>query len=68
MMFSKKEYDRGDAIAISWHIGDIQGLDDSLTDEQARTVLSNFERHHEGSMEAMWEDLKLHIDMFKEEQ
>jgi predicted ribonuclease toxin of YeeF-YezG toxin-antitoxin module len=65
-MFTREEYDRGDAIAISWHIDDVKGLDDSLTDDQAREILSNFEQNHDGSMQAMWEDLQLHIDWFKE--
>lgn len=63
-MFTKAEYDRGDAIAISWHIDDVKSLDDSLTDEQAREILANFERHHEGSMEQMWDDLQYHINEF----
>ncbi len=67
-MFSKETYERGDAIAISWHIDDVKGLDSSLTDEQAREILARFEKHHEGSMEAMWWDLQFHIDNFKEEK
>ena len=67
-MFTKEEYERGDAIMISWHIDDIKGLDDSLTDDEAREILENFDRHHEGSMEAMWDDLKYHIDEFKREK
>ncbi len=67
-LFDKEVYEWGDAIAISFHIDDVKGLDDTLTDEQARDILSRFERHHEGSDEALWEDLKLHIDMWKEDQ
>jgi hypothetical protein len=65
-MFTKEEYDRGDAVAISWHIDDVKSIDPSLTDDQAREVLANFERHHEGGMETMWEDLKFHVNYFKE--
>ena len=65
-MFTQLEYDRGDAIAISWHIDDVKGLDSNLTDEEARQVLANFEKHHEGSMESMWADLQFHVDNFKE--
>ncbi len=64
-MFTKEEYERGDAVAFSWHIDDVKGLDNGLTDEQAREILSNFERRHDGSQESMWEDLQLHVDMFK---
>lgn len=67
-MFTQAEYDRGDAIAISWHIDDIKEIDPDLTDDQAREILANFDNHHEGSMESMWEDLKYHIDEFKESQ
>jgi hypothetical protein len=67
-MFTKEEYARGDAIMLSWHIDDVKGLDHSLTDDEAREVLRRFEQHHEGSQEAMWDDIKLHIDMFKEDK
>lgn len=65
-MFTKEEYDNGDAIAISWHIDDVKGLDGTLTDEEAREILANFNKHHEGSMEQMWHDLQYHIDYYKE--
>lgn len=67
-MFALEEYENGNAVAISWHIDDVKSLDDTLTDEQAREILANFERHHEGSMETMWEDLQYHVDNWKEEQ
>lgn len=67
-MFTQAEYDRGDAIHIDWHIDDVKGLDESLTDEQAREILANFQNHHEGSMQAAWEDLELHISMWREDQ
>lgn len=65
-MFKQSTYDRGDAIAISWHIDDVKAIDDSLTDEQAREVLRRFENHHEGSMESMWWDLEFHVNELKE--
>jgi hypothetical protein len=67
-MFSKKTYDSGNAIEISWHIDDVKSLDNTLTDEQAREVLARFDHHHEASMETMWDDLKFHIDLYREEQ
>lgn len=67
-MFTKEEYERGDAVAFSWHIDDVKGLDSSLTDEEAREILANFDNHHEGSQEAMWYDLEYHINEFKEER
>lgn len=66
-MFSLKEYESGNAIAISWHIDDVKAIDDSLNDEQARQVLANFADHHEGSMESMWDDLQYHVNNFKED-
>lgn len=66
-MFTQQEYDRGDAIAISWHIDDVQAIDSDLTDEQARQVLKNFENHHDGSQEAMWQDLEYHVGEFRNE-
>lgn len=50
-----------DTVSFSWHIEDVKSINDKLTDEQAREVLGNFEKHHEGSMEAMWEDLAYHV-------
>lgn len=67
-MFTMKEYEDGDAIAFSWHIEDVLSLDASLTVEQARVILANFNNHHEGSQDAMWADLQYHIDDFKVEQ
>ena len=55
-------------IAIIWSIEDVQGLDKKLTDEQAFEVLKNFEKHHDGSMEQMWLDLRYHIDEYKREE
>lgn len=65
-MFSKETYERGDAIAISWHIDDVKEFDPKLTDDEAREILANFENHHEGSMESMWDDLQFHVNNFKE--
>lgn len=67
-LFDREVYERGDAIAISFHIEDLQYIDDTLTDQEAREVLARFEKHHEGSDESLWEDIKLHIDMYREEQ
>lgn len=64
-MFTQDKYNRGDAIAISWHIEDVKAIDNDLTDEQARKVLANFAKHHDGSMEQMWVDLEYHVGEFK---
>ena len=66
-MFTQAEYDRGDAIAFSWHIDDVKYIDENLTDEQAREILARFAKHHDGSQEQMVEDLAYHVDLFKEE-
>lgn len=65
-MFTIDTYEKGDAIAFSWHIDDVKSIDSSLTDEQAREVLSNFNSYHDGSQEAMWEDLKINVNWYKE--
>lgn len=64
-MYTLETYERGDAVAFSWHIDDVKGFDPSLTDEEAREILKNFERHHDGSQQAMWDDLEYHVDEFK---
>ena len=66
-MFTQAEYDRGDAVAFSWHKDDFKKIDPDLKDEQARQVLANFEKHHEGSQEAMWLDLEYHVDELNRE-
>jgi hypothetical protein len=62
--YLREQYEADKAI-ITWQIEDVQGLDDSLSDQAALTILKNFENHHEGSMESMWLDLQYHIDEFK---
>lgn len=77
IMFTQETYDRGDAIMFSWHIDDVKSVleqaedydpNNTLTDEECREILRNFERHHDGSMIAMWEDLEYHVNEFKEEK
>lgn len=67
-MFTQAEYDRGDAISFSWHIDDVKRIDSTLTDEQAREVLQNFVDYHDGSQEAMWEDLELNVNWYNEKR
>lgn len=59
--------DLTNTISIIWSIDDIQMIDPSISDNDARVILHNFDNHHEGSMEAMWQDLEYHIDEFKRE-
>ena len=73
--FDIEEYERGNAIALSWHIQDVLALEpesgdlkDALTEDEAREVLRNFERHHEGSQDSMWVDLKYHADLVREKR
>lgn len=58
----------GDTISFTWSIEDVKSIDSSLTDDEAREILANFESHHEGSMDAMWQDLDLHVGMFNREK
>lgn len=64
----EKPAEEADKISLVWSIEDVKSLDSTLTDEECREVLRNFERHHEGSMEQMWLDLRYHIDCLKEEK
>lgn len=57
-----------DSITITWNIEDVKSLDNTLTDDEARQVLQAFERHHDGSMDAMWQDLKYHLSEFNREK
>lgn len=66
--YARSLEDEDNKIAITWSIEDVKSLDASLTDEQAREVLHNFSRHHDGSMEQMWLDLQYHVDEFHREQ
>ena len=59
---------RKDKAVIVWQIEDVKSLDETLSDQAASTILENFERNHDGSMEQMWLDLQYHIDEFKREQ
>lgn len=72
-MFTKEEYESGDAVAISWHIDDVKDLywtryEKEMTDDEAREILANFAHNHDGSMTAMWDDLQFHVDNFEEEK
>lgn len=53
-------------IAFIWSVEDVLSIDKDLTDEQAMLILAGFEHNHDGSQEAMWYDLKYHVDNFKE--
>jgi hypothetical protein len=52
-------------ISIIWSVKDVQSLDSSLTDKQAMEVLTMFNDNHDGSMIAMWEDLRYHLDEWR---
>lgn len=61
---------RENKAVIVWQIEDVQSLEggEKLTDAQALEVIKAFEKHHDGSMESMWEDLKYHLENWKDEQ
>jgi hypothetical protein len=62
-----------DEIAFVWGVQDVMSIEprsgelkDALTAEEAREVLHNFNEYHDGSQQAMWEDLQLNVDWYKE--
>lgn len=60
-------YDTDSQVAIIWSVEDVQSLDENLDDEQAMDVLEHFKENHDGSMEAMWEDLQMAVNEYGEE-
>jgi hypothetical protein len=55
-----------DKVTIVWQVEDVKSLHPEFTDEQCRETLARFEKHHEGSMDAMWSDLQYHADVVAE--
>jgi len=51
-------------ITLRWHVDDVTGLDPSLTDEEARTILGTVERRHDASIGVNFDVIQTHIDNF----
>lgn len=65
-MFSQATMDKGDAIAIYWHIDDVKAVDNSLTDEQARIVLERLKNKHDATIGINWDTIDVVIDICKD--
>jgi len=57
-----------DEITISWHFTDVQDVDDSLTNEEARQVLQLIKKNHDATIGVNWESIEAWIDYFKSNQ
>jgi hypothetical protein len=53
-----------DSIEISWHFTDVQELDDSLTNDEARQVLQLIKDNHDANIGVNWETIQAWIDYF----
>lgn len=49
-------------MAVWWHVDDVMGLDDSLSEEKAREVLELAYRRHDAEIGINWDVLRVHID------
>ena len=54
-----------DEISISWHFTDIQEVDDSLTNDEAKQVLQLIKQNHDATIGINWEVIEAWIDYFK---
>jgi hypothetical protein len=57
-----------DKISITWHFTDIQEIDDSLTNDEAREVLRLLAKYHDCNIGINWDVIKATIDVFLIEQ
>jgi len=54
-----------DEISISWHFTDVQEIDDSLTNDEARQVLQLIKQNHDATIGVNWETIEAWVDYFK---
>lgn len=59
---------RGDMIADCWHIDDLQYLDDTLTDDEARAILQQAWAERDAGVGFNWHIMEEHIERFRREQ
>jgi len=57
-----------DEISISWHFADIQEIDDSLTNDEARQVLQLIKTGHDATFGVNWDTIQIWVDYFKANQ
>ena len=55
-----------DEINIPWHFTDVQEIDDSLTNDEARQVLQMMKDGYDANTGITWDDVADWIEYFKE--
>ena len=53
-----------DSISIEWHFTDIQEIDDTLTNDEARQILQLLKKCHDCNIGINWETIEATIDTF----
>ena len=54
-----------DEISISWHFTDVQEVDATLTNDEARKVLQLMKDGHDSNIGVNWDTIDAWIDYFK---
>jgi len=54
-----------DEISINWHFTDVQEVDNSLTNDEARQVLQLIKKNHDATIGINWDIIRAWIDYFK---
>jgi hypothetical protein len=54
-----------DEVSITWHFTDVQEVDDSLTNDEARKVLKLLKDFHDSTVGINWDTIQATIDYFK---
>lgn len=54
-----------DKISITWHFTDIQEIDDSLTNDEARQILQLLAKYHDCNQGISWTVIEAVIDTFR---
>ena len=54
-----------DEISIIWSIEDIQYVDDSLSDNEARELLRLLKKYHDANVGINWEVIESMIDIYR---
>ena len=53
-----------DSISIEWHFTDIQEIDETLTNDEARQILQLLKKCHDCNIGINWETIEATIDTF----
>jgi hypothetical protein len=55
-----------DEISIVWCIEDVQSIDETISNEDARTILRAIKHGHDAAIGVNWEVIEVYIDLWKE--